>query len=115
MIRNFLDTPGRKRSVHHGKGTVHNVQLFGKEDFDTRLRYIAFTKIPPGASIGFHDHPNEREEVYTILQGTGLFTLNSDQQRVKTGDVIVTKPGCSHGLENDASEPLGVFVFWVER
>lgn len=115
MIKNFLDTPGRERSVHHGKGKVHSVQLFGKEEFETNLRYIAFTRIPPGASIGFHDHPNEREEIYTILHGSGLFTLNSDQQRVAAGDVIVTKPGFSHGLENDALEFLDVFVFWVEK
>jgi mannose-6-phosphate isomerase-like protein (cupin superfamily) len=115
IIKNFLDSPGVDRIIHNGKSTAKSVKLFGEEDFETNLKYISFTSIPPGSSIGIHDHKNECEEVYTILEGSGLFTLNASQRRVNKGDVILSKPGCSHGLENDTSKPLEVFIFWVKK
>jgi quercetin dioxygenase-like cupin family protein len=114
MIKNFHDLPGVERIIHNGKGTAKSVQLFGEEDFETKLRYISYTSIPPGSSIGFHEHKDEREEIYVILNGAGLFTLNNSQKRVKKGDVIVTQSGFRHGLENDSYKSLEVFIFWVK-
>jgi oxalate decarboxylase/phosphoglucose isomerase-like protein (cupin superfamily) len=34
---------------------------------------------------------------------------------VKTGDVIVNKPGWSHGLENTSDQPLEILVFEVAK
>ncbi len=115
IIKNFFDSQGVKRSIHNGKGLAKSVKIFGENDFETNLKYVSFTSLPPGTSIGFHDHNDKREKVYTILNETGIFTLNKEEKKVKSGDVILTKPGFSHGLKNNSSEALDVFIFWVKK
>lgn len=115
MIKNFYQSPVIRKAIHDGNGMIESVQLFGADDLKTGLRYVSFSKIPPGASIGYHGHPNEREEIYVILQGCGLMSLDDQKTRVVPGDVILTKIGMRHGLENDGEESLDVFIFWVEK
>lgn len=113
QIRNLHSTPAIEKPIHEGKGKALSRKLFGTEDFASGLRYIAFTELPPGSSIGEHDHHDAREEVYAIQYGEGILRIDGETRRVKAGDVILTKIGQSHGLENDSQETLGVFVFWA--
>ncbi|MBS1209223.1 MAG: mannose-6-phosphate isomerase [Proteobacteria bacterium] len=115
LIRNYLDTPAIEKTIHDGEGLIKSRKLFGAEDFATNLRYVAQTELPPGASIGFHAHADAREEVYVIQYGTGRVRIDDQERPVRTGDVIVTHVGESHGLFNDSAAPLGVFVFWVAK
>jgi quercetin dioxygenase-like cupin family protein len=50
-----------------------------------------------------------------VLAGHGVMTVNDEQQAVKTGDIILNKPGWQHGLENTSSELLKLFVFEVDQ
>jgi mannose-6-phosphate isomerase-like protein (cupin superfamily) len=113
IIKNFLETTGPTQSVHGGKGLAKNVRVFHNEDFVTPLKFINYLEMEPGSSIGIHRHGNN-EEVYVILAGQGLMTVNNETQEVKEGDIIVNKPGWEHGLENTANELLKVFVFEVD-
>lgn len=113
IIKNIFELTGVEKYIHNGTGPSKSFNLFGENDFETNLKYVSYTQIPPGSSIGYHAHPNEREEIYLILNGEGLLTVNNVQKRVKKGDVIVNKPGWSHGLANDSNRSLDVFIFWV--
>ena len=115
MIKNYYSEIGEKKVIHGGKGLIDSKQLFGAEDFQTNLRYVAFTNIPPGGSIGFHEHNNEREELYVIINGTGVMLMDQEHIPVAKGDVIFTPLESSHGLENNSEKDLEVFVFWVEK
>ncbi len=114
IVRNFLEAPFRVQSIHHGEGLGKNARVFDKPDFDTPLKFINYVELEPGASIGVHRH-GENEEVYVILSGRGMMAVNGETRGVKTGDVILNKPGWEHGLENTSQEPLAVFVFEVDR
>ena len=114
-IKNFLVLPGTLRHIHDGKGMARSVNLFNEEDFETKLRYVSYTSLSPGVSIGYHEHDVECEEIYVILEGTGIFILDGEEKLVTTGDVIVTGIGQHHGLRNDSGEHLQLFVFWVEK
>lgn len=114
IVRNFLEAPCRVQSIHQGKGLGKNARVYDKPDFDTALKFINYVELEPGASIGVHRH-GANEEVYVILSGRGVMTVNGETRRVKTGDVVLNKPGWEHGLENPAQEPLVVFVFEVDR
>ena len=115
MIKNYYKEKGQKKSIHGGEGLVDSVKLFGQEDFESQLKYVAFTSIDPGASIGYHSHENQREEVYVIIEGCGRMTIDGKVTDVVKGDTIFTPVGASHGLENISSVALDVFVFWVEK
>ena len=113
IVRNFLDTPGKTQSIHDGKGVGKNARVFDKSDFDTPLKFINYVELEPGATIGVHRH-GENEEVYVVLSGSGIMLTNDERQAVKTGDIILNKPGWEHGIENTSQESLNLFVFEVE-
>ncbi|MDX2176635.1 MAG: cupin domain-containing protein [Candidatus Sumerlaeia bacterium] len=113
IVRNFLDHPVVEGPAHGGAGSMRSAFLYGAEDFATALRFVIHTEIPPGASIGYHTHGNN-EEVYVILEGGGVMTVNGEARRVRAGDVLLNKPGWSHGLANDTDAPLRILVFEVD-
>ena len=61
-----------------------------------------------GASIGYHKQ--SEDEVYYILSGTGLMTINGEELVVKAGDAILTRTGSSHGLAQSGKEDLILII-----
>ncbi|MQA84756.1 MAG: cupin domain-containing protein [Streptosporangiales bacterium] len=55
-----------------------------------------------------HFHPFE--EIYYLLSGTALGTLDGEQVRVSAGDLVWTGVNSSHGFINEGDEP----VRWLE-
>ncbi len=114
IVRNFLDAPGKVQSIHQGKGVGKNARVFDQSDFDTPLKFINYVELEPGATIGVHRH-GANEEVYVVLAGNGVMIVNDERQAVKTGDIILNKPGWAHGIENTSPEPLAMLVFEVDQ
>ena len=54
--------------------------------------------IKEGKSISYQKH-NHRDEVWTIIDGDGLFTLDDVEKNVKAGDVLIIKKGQKHMLK----------------
>ena len=54
--------------------------------------------IKEGKSISYQKH-NHRDEVWTIIDGDGLFTLDDVENNVKAGDVLTIKKGQKHMLK----------------
>jgi len=42
-------------------------------------------------------------------------TVNGQVSAVKPGDVVVNKPGWSHGLENNSDTIMKILVFEVDK
>ena len=113
MIRNIYNSPSQLEGSHDGKGLVKNALLYGDADFSTNLRFVIYTELPPGTSIGNHTHGND-DEVYVILEGLGTMTIDGEAHEVSAGDVILNKPYGSHGLENTSDDILKILVFEVQ-
>ncbi len=111
-VRNIYEMPGQEKQVRQGEGTCNEAVVFAREELRTRLLGIGLTTIHPGCSIGVHPH-EDTEEIYLVLSGHGIATIDGREQRVRPGDVIVNHPGCSHGLRNDTEEELRIFTFAV--
>ena len=54
--------------------------------------------IKKGEHISYQKH-NHRDEVWTIVGGTGEFILNDEIRQVKSGDVLMIKQGDKHALK----------------
>ena len=50
-----------------------------------------------GHKMNYHSH-EFRDEVWTIISGTGCVILNEKERNVKPGDVIEMKAGCRHTI-----------------
>lgn len=94
---------------HGGQGFVFFRRVLAPE-FDSDISFLDYTVIPPGSTIGYHKH-SDSEEVYIILKGEGSMCVDSVEELVIAGDVILNKNGSSHGLVNTGNENLEILVF----
>lgn len=97
---------------HDGKGSIYFLEVFNKKDFDSNWSFVHRSILPPGASIGLHKH-GQNEEMYCILEGTGVMTVDGEEREVKAGDLILNKPNGTHGLRNESQAPLKILVIEV--
>ena len=87
--------------------------------------YIFFEKVPDlkfsfrkrvlhkGAAIGYH--LQKTDEVYYILGGHGIMTINGYPFAVKHGDAILTRGGSSHGLVQKGRLDLTIVISYQKE
>ena len=51
-----------------------------------------------GESISYHEH-KFRDEVWTVVSGTGRVNIDGNERTITQSDVIVMKAGCKHSVE----------------
>lgn len=54
----------------------------------------------PGHQMSYHSH-EKRDEVWTIISGTGRSIVDGMEQPVKAGDVVTMEAGCRHTIIAD--------------
>jgi mannose-6-phosphate isomerase-like protein (cupin superfamily) len=62
----------------------------------------------PGHKLSLQSH-SKRNEVWTIIEGTGIVTLDDIVQDIERGDVIIIPSEIKHRIENTGKDFL-VFV-----
>ena len=90
-----------------GTGEVKIRHYFTPEEMTARTRLCAEMILPPGASIGAHEHVNE-DEIYIVQRGQGKMTDGAKEIDIATGDAILTGGGSSHSIKNTGTEELVV-------
>lgn len=113
IVRNIFTSDKERKKSHDGDGFIEVSRPFISPDFIGPWHFIDHAVLPPGASIGLHTHGNN-EELYFILEGEGLMTVNEEQRNVAKGDLILNPPGGTHGLENRSNKNLSILVIEVE-
>ena len=98
-----------QENVRGGQGKVQFQHLFTQEEMGSPTRLFAKITLPPGSSIGFHEHHDE-EEVYYILQGKGKVIDADVEEIVGPGDAVLTGGGKGHSLENIGTQPLEIIA-----
>ncbi|MCE5248678.1 cupin domain-containing protein [bacterium] len=96
-------------NAHKGKGTILFRRMYNKDSFKTNWEFIDHCILPPGTSIGYHQH-NMIEEVYYIVSGKGRATVNDVTWDVGPGDAIPCTLHDSHGLYNNGTEDIELIV-----
>lgn len=97
--------------THDGGGMTTGYNFFSAET-DSR---IVFRKrvLLPGSAIGYH--LQKEEEIYYILEGSGILQMNGKDIPVTAGDCILTKPGSSHGLKPLPGESLTLIINFLKK
>jgi mannose-6-phosphate isomerase-like protein (cupin superfamily) len=55
----------------------------------------------------------QTEELYYIVDGTPIVTVDGDSRRLSRGDVSVVRSGQWHELVNDTAQAVEIFVVQV--
>jgi mannose-6-phosphate isomerase-like protein (cupin superfamily) len=61
---------------------------------------LAEATLPAGASTQRHYH-RDSEEIYYVLEGSGVMELDSAHARVQAGDAVLIPPGAWHEIRAD--------------
>lgn len=99
-----------QKKCHNGVGSIVFREIFGNGDFKSKLEFFHETSIKPNSTIGYHKHEGD-EEIYYIVQGRGMMTVDGVEKIVVSGDAVITYSGSSHGLKNLSSKDLKIIVF----
>ncbi|MDO4623137.1 MAG: cupin domain-containing protein [Eubacteriales bacterium] len=89
-----------------GKGMATVCNVLEKEELLGHGRLYARIILPPGATVGWHQHTHDTEPYY-ILSGHADF-IDNDRTvtKVGPGDVCLIKVGEFHSLENNYDEDV---------
>lgn len=92
-------------NLKDGKGMVKREFLVESDNLRGKAKLFSRITIPPGNSIGMHDHTDDFE-IYYILKGKGQVLDNGELVEVTDGDIVYTADGNSHYIENIGNEEL---------
>jgi len=110
MIRNFLSCESETyQNSHGGIGEIAIQKVFRRADFQGGWDFALRVIMSPHSSMGIHEHGQD-EEMYIILKGEGLMTIEGREQRVGVGDMVLNKPGGIHGLLNDTDAEMELLI-----
>lgn len=92
--------------THNGGGETVGYSFFGK----TPNLKLVFRKraFKPGSAIGYH--LQREDEIYYVLSGRGMMTIDGKAFEVGPGDAVLTRPGSSHGLKQVGKDDLVILI-----
>jgi len=71
---------------------------------------VVYLEVDPGDRIPLHTHT--AEEIFVVLQGTGIVTAGDRQWSATAGAIAVAPAYARHGWENTGSETLKLVGFF---
>ncbi len=107
MIKDISSLP----SIVAGDGCILKEVLSPLRD-DVSLRYsLAHAEVKPGEKTALHTLKSS--EVYYIIAGEGVVSIDGANSSVRGGSVVYIKPGASQCIENTGTSDL-VFLCIVD-
>lgn len=101
----------KKSAEGYSVATVGNIaefegKAFVKEAMETTGMEISFGSLAPGQAVPFFHKHVQNEEVYIVLSGEGVFTLDGDEVIVSSGSILRIAPQVSRCNKCTGQEPL---------
>lgn len=106
VLEKDKDVARNEPGTHNGGGETIGYSFFAR----TPNLKLVFRKraFKPGSAIGYH--VQREDEIYYVLSGRGLMTVDGKEFEVGPGDAVLTRPGSSHGLKQIGKEDLVILI-----
>jgi mannose-6-phosphate isomerase-like protein (cupin superfamily) len=88
----------KKSSPRYKRNDVTSHLLVSALTCGAKNLAITLVEMAPGGVQKVHNH--EPEQMYYILEGSGIMTVDDEREQVKAGDCIHFPSFANHGLEN---------------
>jgi mannose-6-phosphate isomerase-like protein (cupin superfamily) len=124
----FMHAAAQRTPVKGGYVVEHDAEVArqqpGPHDGGGQtIGYSFFSQVPklglvfrkralkPGSGIGYHEQTED--EIYYVLSGRGVMTLDGKAVEVGPGTAVLTRTGSSHGLKPTGSEDLVILINYM--
>ena len=106
IVQHDKDVAASEPGPHKGGGTTIGHSFFS----NTPGLRLVFRKrvLQPGSGIGYH--VQQEDEIYYVLSGRGVMTLDGKAVEVGPGTAVLTRTGSSHGLKQTGTEDLVIII-----
>ena len=106
LARAYADIQKPEPGTHNGGGQTIGYSFFDK----TPGMKFVFRKrvLHPGAGVGHHEQ--HEDEVYYVLSGKGVMTVDDKAVDMMPGTAVLTRPGSSHSLKQQGNDDLVVLI-----
>jgi mannose-6-phosphate isomerase-like protein (cupin superfamily) len=106
IIEHDAEVAANEPGTHNGGGQTIGYSFFKKVP---NLKLV-FRKraLKPGSGIGLHEQ--KEDEIYYVLSGKGVMTLDGKTVEVTPGTAVLTRPGSSHSLKQTGDEDLVILI-----
>lgn len=81
-------------------------KTFVKDDMGLTSMEISFGSLAEGQTVPFNHRHKQNEEVYIVLGGKGVFTVDGTDVEVEAGDIVRMAPQVVRCNRNTGSEPF---------
>ncbi|MET9232358.1 cupin domain-containing protein [Lentzea sp. NPDC003310] len=111
-IVNDVSGPATTHKQVGGEGVCRWKMLMNGMHLEGEWNCVEYVVIEPGASVGEHVHMRT-EEIYYIVSGRAVVTMNDVKLDAQPGDLITTPIGAAHSIANEGTEDMHFFVIEV--
>ncbi len=110
VIEHDAEVQAAEPGPHEGGGQTVAYSFFKT----TPNLKLVFRKrvLKPGAAIGYHEQ--KEDEIYYVLSGRGVMTIDGKAFDVTPGSAVLTRPGSSHGLKTSGASDLVILISYEQ-
>ena len=94
----------RNTSPRYKRDDITSYLLVSKRTCGAEKLAITIVEMEPGGFQNLHSH--EPEQMYYILEGSGIMTVDGEERAVQAGDCIFFPSFAEHGLKNTGGTVL---------
>jgi len=111
ILERDADVAKNEPGTHKGGGETIGYSFFAKAP---GLKMV-FRKraLKPGSGIGYHEQ--KEDEIYYVLSGRGVMTIDGKSFDVTPGTAVLTRPGSSHGLKQAGDDDLVILINYEQQ
>jgi mannose-6-phosphate isomerase-like protein (cupin superfamily) len=111
IVERDAEVAKNEPGTHKGGGETIGYSFFAKAP---GLKMV-FRKraLKPGSGIGYHEQ--KEDEIYYVLSGLGVMTIDGKSFDVTPGTAVLTRPGSSHGLKQAGDEDLVILINYEQQ
>jgi len=94
----------RENTPRYQRDDIESFLLVSKLTTNSNKLSVTLVEMQPN---GFqHLHSHEPEQMYYILEGSGIMTVDNEEQEIVKGDCIFIPSNSKHGLKNTGDTVL---------
>ncbi len=111
VIEHDAEVAKNEPGTHNGGGQTVGYSFFT----NVPKLGLVFRKraLKPGSGIGLHEQ--KEDEIYYVLSGRGVMTVDGKSFDVTPGTAVLTRPGSSHGLKQAGQDDLVILINYEQQ